>query len=223
MTAMKINETVNTLIDYFTGDFPVQTFDDLKIKSGCQSRTLQRKIKSCNLLASYNQNARFYTATNFCHFNHHGIWNYGQILFSKYGNLFETIIALIDKSIGGYTSKELSIIIEVKADDALRVLWLKERVRRQKPGSTNVYFSIQEDLFMLQLSAREQQTCAAMQTLALPDYQRTIAVLVEIIRQDSIVAEKLQEGAAKRNVEISIDEIKAVIEHHQLKKKRSKS
>ena len=74
---------------------------------------------------------------------------------------------------------------------------------------------------MLQLSAREQQTCVAMQTLA--DYQRTIAVLVEIIRQDSIVAEKLQEGAAKRNVEISIDEINAVIERHQLKKKRSKS
>ena len=223
MTAMKTNETVDVLIAYFTVDSPVQTFDDLRIKSGCQPRTLQRKIKSCSLLASYNQNARFYTAPNLCHFNHYGIWNFKQILFSKYGNLFETIITLIDKSIGGYTSKELSIIIMVKADDALHVMWLKERVRRQKTGSTHVYFSIQEDLFKQQLSAREQQTPAAMETLALPDYQRTIAVLVEIIRQDSIVAEKLQKEAAKRNIEISIAEIEAVIEHHQLKKKRNKS
>ena len=220
---MKNHTAVNTLIIYFIEDFPVQTFDELKIKSGCQSRTLQRKIKSSNLLASYNKNARFYTVPNLCHFNHYGIWNFEQILFSKYGNLFETIIALIDKSLEGYTSKELSIIIEVKADDALRMLWLKERVRRQKTGSSNVYFSIQEDLFMLQLSAREQQTSVAIQTMALPDYQRTIAVLVEIIRQDSIVAEKLQKGAAKRNVEISIAGIQAVIEHYQLKKKRNKS
>jgi hypothetical protein len=223
MTAMKTNERVDVLITCFTEDVPVQTIDDLRIKSGCQHRTLQRIIKSCNLITSYNQNARFYTTPSLCHFNHDGIWNLNQILFSKYGNLFETITALIDKSIAGYTSRELSIVIMVKADDALHVMWLKERVRRQKTGSSHVYFSIREDLFKQQLLAREQQTTAAMATLALPDYQRTIAVLVEIILQDSIVAEKLQKGIAQRNFVISIAEIEAVIEHYQLKKKRNKS
>jgi len=224
MTIMKKNETVtDALITYFTVDFPVQTLGDLKIKSGCQHRTLQRIIKSCNLITSYNQNARFYTVPGLCHFNHDGIWNFKQILFSKYGNLFETITALIDKSMTGYTSRELSNIIMVKADDALHVMWIKERVRRQKTGSYHVYFSMREDLFKQQLSAREQQTPAAMETLALPDYQRTIAVLVEIILQDSIVAEKLQKGIAQRNFEISIAGIEAVIEHYQLKKKRNKS
>ena len=161
-----------------------------------------------------------------------GLWGSGevtnrstrkQILFSKYGNLFETITALIDKSLSGYTSRELSIIIMVKADDALHVMWLKERVRRQKTGGSHVYYSIREDLFKHQLSAREQQMPAAIETLALPDYQRLIAVLVEIILQDSVVAEKLQKGIAQRNFQISIAEIKAVIEHYQLKKKRNKS
>jgi hypothetical protein len=223
MTTMKTNERVDVLIGYFTGDSPVQTIDDLRIKSGCQHRTLQRTIKSCNLITSYNQNARFYTAPSLCHFNPDGIWNFKQILFSKYGNLFETITALIDKSLSGYTSRELSIIIMVKADDALHVMWLKERVRRQKTGGSHVYYSIREDLFKHQLSAREQQMPAAIETLALPDYQRLIAVLVEIILQDSVVAEKLQKGIAQRNFQISIAEIKAVIEHYQLKKKRNKS
>jgi hypothetical protein len=84
-------------------------------------------------------------------------------------------------------------------------------VRRQKTGGSHVYFSVQEDLFKQQLSAREQQTPAAMETLALPDYQRTIAVLVEIILQDSVVAEKLQKGIAQRNFQISIAEIEAVV------------
>ena len=223
MTVMKINERVDILIACFTEDVPVQTIDDLMINSGIQRRTLQRIIKSSDLITSYNQNARFYTTPSFCHFNHDGIWNLKQVLFSKHGNLFETITALIDKSMAGYTSRELSVIILVKADDALHVMWLKERVRRQKTGSSHVYFSIQEDLFKQQLSAREQQTRSAVATLALPDYQRTIAVLVEIILQDSIAVEKLQKGTAQRNLEISTADIEAVIEHYQLKKKRNKS
>ena len=223
MTTMKLNERVDVLITCFTGDSPVQTIEGLKIKSGYQHRTLQRIIKSCNLVTSYNQNARFYTAPSLCHFNHDGIWNFKQILFSKYGNLFETITALIDKSMAGYTGKELSIIILVKADDALHVMWLKERVRRQKTEGSHVYFSMREDLFKQQLSARGQQAPAAMETLALPDYQRTIAVLVEIILQDSVVAQKLQRGMAMRNFKISTAQIEAVIEHYQLKKKRDKS
>jgi len=222
MPAMKINERVDILIACFTEDVPVQTIDDLMINSGIQRRTLQRIIKSSDLITSYNQNARFYTTPSFCHFNHDGIWNLKQILFSKYGNLFETITALIDKSMAGYTSRELSVVIMVKADDA-HVMWLKERVHRQKTGSSHVYFSKQEDLFKRQLSAREQQTRSAVATLALPDYQRTIAVLVEIILQDSIAVEKLQKGIAQRNFEISTAEIEAVIEHYQLKKKRNKS
>ena len=220
---MKSNERVDVLTTYFTDDLPVQTIDDLKIKSGYQHRTLQRIIKASDLVTSYNQNAKFYTAPGLCHFNHDGIWNFNQILFSKYGNLFETITSQIDKSMAGYTSKELSIIIMVKADDALHVMWLKERIRRQKIESSNVYFSIREDLFKQQLSERERRTPSAMEPFVLPDYQSTIAVLVEIILQDSVVAQKLQKGMAMRNFKISTVQIEAIIEHYQLKKKRGKS
>ena len=111
----------------------------------------------------------------------------------------------------------------VKANDALYVMWLKERVRRQKTGGALVYYSMREDLFKRQLSARERQMPAAIATVAAPDYQRIIAVLVEIIRQDTVVAEQLQEGITQRKLKISIAEIEAVIEHYQLKKKRNKS
>lgn len=219
---LKNIEATKPLINYFIERYPVLTIEDLKTKSGCHPRTLQRKIKSSHLLVSYNQNAKFYTPSNFAHFNHHGIWNYNQILFSKHGNLFETIIVLIDKSLNGYTAKELSTIIEVKSDDALRILWLKHRLNRQKSGSQNVYFSIQEELFAQQLAARGQQALNAAPTLILSDYGRTIAILVEIIQQDSLDAQTLLKGIKKRKIEIAQTEIEAVIEHHQLKKKKNK-
>ena len=220
---MKSDERVNVLITYFTDDSPVQTIDDLMIKSGYQHRTLQRIIKGSEIITSYNQNARFYTVPVLCHFNHDGIWKFNQILFSKYGNQFETITSHLDKSVAGYTSKELSIILMVKADDALHVMWLKERVHRQKVESSIVYFSIRVDLFKQQLSERERRTPSAMETFVLLDDQITIAVLVEIILKDSVVAQKLQRGMAMRNLKISTAQIEAVIEHYQLKKKRNKS
>ena len=219
---MKIYKEAKSLTDYFIEGFQVLTFDDLMEKSGCKPRTLQRKIKSGNLLVSYNQNSKFYTTPSLAHFNHKGIWNYNQILFSKHGNLFETIIVLIDNSVNGYTGKELFGIIEVKADDALRILWLKERIRKQKTGGANVYFSMRQDLFAQQLLARQQQTEVAPTILILSDYQRTIAVLAEIIQQDRLDTKTLLKGIKKRKVEITVSEIQAVIDHYQLKKKKNK-
>jgi len=205
------------LIDYFVEDYQVQTFEDLKTKSGCKPITLYRKIKLCNLLVSYNENARFYTTSGLAHFNHYGIWNYNQILFSKHGNLCETIIVLIDNSLYGYTAKELAHILAVKTDDALRVLWQKKRIQRQKVGAQNVYFSLRTELFAQQLSAREQQTQVVASTLILSDYQRIIAILVEIIQQDSIDSKILFNGIKKRK-DITIAEIELVVEQYQLKK-----
>jgi len=219
---MKSDKIVKILISCFSEESPVQTFEEMKKKSCCQPRTLQRKIKRCNLLVSFNKNAKFYTLPSLAHFNKDGIWNCRKILFSRFGNLFATIIVLIDKSVCGYTGKELSDIIEVKADDALYVLWQKKRIHKQKTGGRNVYFSIRNDLFATQLAVREQRTALPVPTLILSDYQRIIAVLVEIIQQDSILPEKLQKGIEKRNIEITIVEILTLIEHYQLKKKKGK-
>ena len=219
---MKIYKEAKSLTDYFIEGFQVLTFNDLEEKSGFKSRTLQRKIKSCNLLVSYNQNSKFYTTSKIARFNHNGVWNYKQILFSKHGNLFETIIILIDNSINGYSGKELSGIIEVKADDALRILWHKGKISKQKVGGIIVYFPIQKDLFAQQLLARQQQTEVPSNTLILSDYQRTIAVLVEIILQDNLDTKILLKGIKKRKFEITIAEIQTVIEHYQLKKKKNK-
>ncbi len=219
---MKNEEKVNVLIECFVEANPVQTFEDLKTKSGWASITLYRKIKACNLLVSYNQNSKFYTLSKLAHFNYSGIWNYKQILFSKHGNLFNTIIALINNSIRGYTAKEMTAIIEVKADDALRILWRSNRIQKQKTGSSNVYFSINPELFSQQVLVRQQQVPVSLSTLLLSDNQLIIAVLVEVIQQDSLDCKILYKGIKKQNITISIEQIEQVIELYQLKKKTNK-
>ena len=71
-------------------------------------------------------------------------------------------------------------------------------------------------------AVREERTMLCASTLQLSDYQEIIAVLVEIIQQNSILPKKLQKGIERRNVKISVAEIQGVIEHYQLKKKKGK-
>ncbi len=219
---MKTIQIGNILRNSFKEDKPVQTYLDLEIKSGCKGRTLQRKIKLCNLLASYNKNSKFYTLPKLAKFNNYGIWSYRHILFSRHGNLYRTLIYIVDQSKCGYTGKELSVIVQVKTDDALRVLWQQERLQRQKHNSHYVYYTIEQQRFELQ-QANRIQSSNLPQIYCLPDDQNIIiSVLVEIIHQDTLTTKVLYKRLKGHKVEISENQIGSVISHYGLKKKNSK-
>ncbi len=220
---MKTIEIVNKLKNSFKEENPVQTYVDLKTKSGCEGRTLQRKIKACNLLASYNMNSKFYTLPELAKFNSYGIWSYQRILFSRHGNLYQTLIYVVGQSKGGYTGKELSVIVQVKTDDALRVLWQQERLQRQKHSNHYVYYAVERQCYQLQQTNRIQST-GLPQTYCLPDDKNIIiSVLVEIIREDTLTAKQLHKGLKRHQVEVSGHQINSIIAHYGFKKKSCKS
>ncbi len=219
---MKTIDIVNKLKTSFKEDSPVQTYADLQKKSGCERRTLQRKIKACNLLASYNMNSKFYTLPELAKFNSYGIWSYHRILFSRYGNLYQTLIITINQSESGFTSKELLLIVKVKTDDALRVLCVQKRLQRHKYKGRLVYYSIDKQRFEVQQNSRLQNT-AVPQTYCLPDDKNiVISVLVEIIHSDTISVEKLRKALKNQKLEVSEYQINSILAHYDLKKKTYK-
>ena len=202
----------------FKEDCPIQTYSELKTKFGYQDRTLQRKIKICNLLASYNMNSKFYTLPTLAKFNNYGIWSYKRILFSRYGNLYQTLIISINQSKSGFTSKELSLIVQVKTDDALRVLCRQKRLQRQKYKGNFVYYSIDEQSFEIQQTNRLHNTTVP-QTYCLPDDKNiVISVLVEIIHNDTISVKKLHKALKNQKTEVSEYQINSILAHYDLKK-----
>ncbi|MCK5536174.1 MAG: hypothetical protein KAI79_05060 [Bacteroidales bacterium] len=215
---MKKNNITKDLRVSFKKDCPIQTYSDLKTEFGYQDRTLQRKIKICNLLASYNMNSKFYTLPELAKFNNYGIWSYKRILFSRYGNLYQTLIILINQSKSGFTSKELSLIVQVKTDDALRVLCEQKRLQRQKHKSNFVYYSIDGQSFEIQQTNR-LHNATVPQTYCLPDDKNiVISVLVEIIHSDTISVKKLHKALKNQKTEVSEYQIKSILAHYDLKK-----
>lgn len=219
---MKTDISVNKLITSFHEGSLIQTYTDLETISGCKGRTLQRKIKKCKLLASYNKNSKFYTLPGLAVFNDFGIWQYHGVLFSQQGNLYQTLVYLVDQSTSGYISGELVQIVQVKTDDALRVLTNQKRLQREKQINYYVYYSMDYYRFQVQKNNRLADFLPVARQYLPKDKNIIISVLVEIINSDTLSVESLLTGLKRRHIEASEQQILGVISHYDLKKKKSK-
>ena len=141
--------------------------------------TLWRLLRQAGYFTSYNYNAKYYTLTTIPQFDDHGLWSYQDIRFSKWGTLPETIVAVIERSAGGMTAREVAELLHVRnAKPLLTQLALKQRLWRQALGRSFVYLASEPSRQEQQLRRRNEQALLR----ALPEPQQIIALLVEMIR-----------------------------------------
>jgi hypothetical protein len=80
---------------------------------GCSSRAAQGRLKLWHTHTSYNKNGKYYVLPEVPSFDQNGLWRYGDVAFSKHGNLKKTIIHLVTVSDAGLSGKQLGDILGV--------------------------------------------------------------------------------------------------------------
>ena len=116
--------------------------------------TARRRLKKWEALTSFNQNGRYYTLPRIPQFDHNGIWKYQTILFSKYGNLKQTIIELVRRSEAGLSAREVAQIVEIPSNSSIfSQLQRVSGIRREKHQGHFVYFSDEQETYQKQKSA----------------------------------------------------------------------
>jgi len=80
-------------------------------------RTVRRRLKEWQALASFNHNSRFYTLPDLPQFDEHGLWFYRDIGFSRQGHLPQTIVAMITSNMAraGHPSR---VVVRVDSESA---------------------------------------------------------------------------------------------------------
>ena len=137
-----------------------------------------------------------------------------------YGNLYETIIFLIDKCSAGYSPGEISIILKIKPYDALSKLIKQRKIRKEKISTRIIYFSIKEEIYSKQLSEHNDKI-ESQNEIHLLEKDIIINVLAEIILTNSLDIKLLKKSLQRKNKVISFDDIEIIISRYGLKKKRS--
>ncbi len=181
--------------------------------------TAYRYLKRLNYLSSYSHNGKFYTLEELITFDEVGLCHLGDVGFSKYGTLSDTLVHVIEHAECGKTSSELEHQYRVRVKNTLLNLTKAKRIRREKlKGKVFVYLNPE-------LAARQQQARRKQKTpQTLPDWV-IFEILVETIRASSqvISADTVAARLQKRGSHIRKGQVQQVFEKYELEKKTSDS
>lgn len=202
----------NALIDILKRD-KIFTLPQLVNLLECSVRTAQRRLTQWNVHTSYNVNGRFHALPTVPRFDHYGIWKYRGICFSRYGNLTETIIHLVDASASGLTVKELCQILDVQ-EKSFRTFFSKIKlIHPEKIGHRVVYISSEQNRGTKQLHSR----CDTEK--GLPHDATAVLILVDRIKFPDSTIEECAKRVRKRAFGVTAEVVLNLLSYHGLLKK----
>lgn len=118
--------------------------------------TVYRHLKQLPYLKSYSDRGKYYTLDDIPDFDQQGLWQYRDVLFSRYGTLVETLRQFIRTSDSGFFENELEQILKVCVRVPLLKLWKEKVVEREKVAGRYLYYSTLPEAGMRQLHRRRE-------------------------------------------------------------------
>ena len=193
----------------------VLTLNQVSEMRKCSIRTVQRQFTELNVLRSYNKNSRYYTLHSIPKFNKYGIWSFRDILFSKYGDLRQTVKQLILASERGLSGNEIGGIVHLLPRSFMHHFREMEGISREKHDGVYVYFSNDPAICKNQIFNRVHSRDAQRVSDAVG-----VKILVGYIRYPELSAEELSIILRRQeNCYVSPSAITEFLTFHDLLKK----
>ena len=193
----------------------VLTLSQVSKTHDCSIRTVQRQFAELAVLRSYNKNSRYYTLPEIPKFNVHGIWCYRDILFSKFGDLRQTVKHMILASEDGLSGNEIGDIVNLLPRSFMHHFREMEGVFREKHGGVYIYFSNDPTIYARQVIKRVQADDVKRISDAI-----AIKILVVYIKHPELSEDELSSILRReQNVNVSPSMITKLLSFHGLLKK----
>jgi len=193
----------------------VLTLNQVSKTHNCSVRTVQRQFAELAVLRSYNKNSRYYTLSEIAKFNAHGIWCYQDILFSKYGDLRQTVKHAIVASDDGLSGNEIGDIVNLLPRSFMHHFRQMEGVFREKHGGVYIYFSNDPTIYARQKFKRIRASDIKKISDAI-----AIKILVGYIKHPELSEEELSSILMReQQLDISVPLITNLLSFHGLLKK----
>jgi hypothetical protein len=200
-------------LDYFS-QRKIITLEQLIGLLECSAITARRRLKQWQTYTSINQNGRYYTLPQIPEFDLSGLWRYQAVLFSKHGNLKQTIISLITESPKGLSASEIAQLVDLVPNSSFLSRFKEVAgVKREKHQGRFVYLSDQPEIY-----ARQKRGWVAAD---LPTDAQAVIILVQLIKHPDIDIKQLAAHVSEQGRSIEPAAIKSFLQLHDLLKKTS--
>jgi hypothetical protein len=199
---------------YYFSRRKIITLEQLIRLLQCSAITARRRLKQWQTYTSINQNGRYYTLPQIPVFDQKGLWRYQAVLFSKHGNLKQTIISLITESPKGLSAGEIAQLVDLVPNSSFLSQFKDVAgVKREKHQGRFVYLSDQPDVY-----ARQKRGWVAA---GLPTDAQAVVILVQLIKHPDIEIEQLAVHVSEQGSSIEPAAIRSFLQLHDLLKKTS--
>jgi len=184
----------------------------------CSVITARRRLKKWQTYTSINKNGRYYTLPQIPVFDENGLWKYHEVLFSKHGNLKQTIVALITDSNKGLSAVEIAELVDLVPNSSfLSRFKTVPGVKREKHQGRFIYLSDRSEIY-----SRQKQTRASRQgTTGFPTDIEAVQILVQLIKYPDLSIEQLAAKVSEPGKQIESAMIRNFLQFHDLLKKTS--
>lgn len=195
----------------------VMTLADFLKLNNWSSTTVRRYLKKWEALTSFNYNGRYYVLGDLPRFDEFGLWNYKGVRFSRFGNLTETIVGLVENSESGMLASELSGLLGNEVHPFLSRLLAKGYLTRLKQRGGHIYFSATPRLRENQeKSLLDKKSVVAAQ---LP-LEKAVAILIEKIKNPELDADELAALLCSQGIALQGQDVYGFLFLHGLAKKK---
>ena len=184
----------------------------------CSVITVRRRLKKWKTYTSINKNGRYYTLPKIPVFDENGLWKYQTVLFSKHGNLKQTIVELIKDSETGLNAVEIAGIVNLAPSSSF-LSQIKKNVpgvRREKYQGRFIYLSDSPDIYNRQ---KQRWTLSRQEGIDFPTDSEAIVILVQLIKHPDIGIDQLSDKVSRQGNRVPTAEVRRFLGFHDLLKK----
>lgn len=194
----------------------VLTVEELSNLHNCSVITARRYLRRWGTCTSYNKNGRYYVLPEIPVFDVNGLWCFREVRFSRFGNLKQTILHLVENSLEGLDASSISELLGFDSHSLLSRLDAASVLRREKYEGRFVYFSAETTALKKQTEKRRVLLEKPGGILA---DAVAILVLVERIKHPRLDLSRLTERLQKQGLVVDLPAIRDFFFHHGLLKK----
>ncbi|MCP4764518.1 MAG: hypothetical protein GY870_22270 [archaeon] len=193
------------------------TFHLLITTLNCSIRTGRRKLVSLQAITSYNFSGKYYTLPDIPKFDKNGLWKYKNVMFSKYGNLKNTVTHLVTTSLSGIKYGDLCQLLCISAESLRTYLKSFEEIRQDKYGRYTILYSKDMQLYQKQKNYRKIYLSEEENMMQLDI--KEVLILVDRIKYPKSTLEQCAQRLQHQGYKISVTMIYQLLVHHDLLKK----
>jgi len=200
----------------FLENIKIFTLEQVVASLNCSVPTARLKLKAWQAYTSYNQNGRYYTMSTVPRFDENGLWHYKKVSFSKYGNLKNTVVHLINASPSGLTGREIGDLVRLRSRSFLHHFRDVVGIQREKTGRVYVYYSDDTNKYKEQVQNRSEGLISTGDLLSDAD---AVVVLTALIKHHGISVDDIMKLPEVRERGLSGVVIREFLGRHDLLKK----